>query len=168
MGVWIETRTRARIDSAWCSHTLYGCVDWNSIPHLLGKSLISHTLYGCVDWNSQDMQVVVGNAGHTLYGCVDWNLKKMKKSSSPRVTPCMGVWIETCWLVSTCVTCSSHPVWVCGLKLILTKSIVSESRVTPCMGVWIETPWIESREELEQVTPCMGVWIETTIEILII
>ena len=35
-----------------------------------------------------------------------------------RVTPCMGVWIETQNLVQGQTMSRSHPVWVCGLKLI--------------------------------------------------
>ena len=33
------------------------------------------------------------------------------------VTPCMGVWIETCLHKEKCFFMASHPVWVCGLKL---------------------------------------------------
>ena len=34
------------------------------------------------------------------------------------VTPCMGVWIETGIRMQTSATLRSHPVWVCGLKLV--------------------------------------------------
>ena len=34
-----------------------------------------------------------------------------------KVTPCMGVWIETLVICSPCSSEKSHPVWVCGLKL---------------------------------------------------
>ena len=56
-----------------------------------------------------------------------------------KVTPCVGVWIETK---------GRHKVGILQL-------------VTPCVGVWIET---ENRDEVGQdlnVTPCVGVWIET-------
>ena len=36
----------------------------------------------------------------------------------PLVTPCMGVWIETQGLVLLIKYVLSHPVWVCGLKLV--------------------------------------------------
>ena len=55
-----------------------------------------------------------------------------------QVTPCVGVWIETSFGVDTINYVGSHPAWVCGLKpedVIL----VNESEVTPCVGVWIET-----------------------------
>ena len=35
------------------------------------------------------------------------------------VTPCMGVWIETSKLLQLLGYGRSHPVWVCGLKLLL-------------------------------------------------
>ena len=35
------------------------------------------------------------------------------------VTPCMGVWIETYEWDKDSYTETSHPVWVCGLKLAL-------------------------------------------------
>ena len=34
------------------------------------------------------------------------------------VTPCMGVWIETLCPWIACSSTWSHPVWVCGLKLV--------------------------------------------------
>ena len=34
------------------------------------------------------------------------------------VTPCVGVWIETSdWFTRTVPVNTSHPAWVCGLKL---------------------------------------------------
>ena len=33
----------------------------------------------------------------------------------------------------------SHPVWVCGLKPLVSVYNISATWVTPCMGVWIET-----------------------------
>ena len=75
MGVWIETN--------------YG---YNSY-----KDVESHTLYGCVDWNTLAELTKSETAGHTLYGCVDWNLPVLCLKFGGSVTPCMGVWIETFW-----------------------------------------------------------------------
>ena len=101
--------------------------------------LDSHTLRGCVDWNLSNSGIVVQHSvSHPAWVC---GLKPTKKyptsylflshpawvcglklsPCSPtkplsRVTPCVGVWIETrlmsilVWLVL------SHPAWVCGLK----------------------------------------------------
>ena len=41
-----------------------------------------------------------------------------------KVTPCMGVWIETRKLWTKSTNSSSHPVWVCGLKLFVRSAIV--------------------------------------------
>ena len=77
------------------SHTLYGCVDWNSDKIFIEIILIGHTLYGCVDWNQNHWYIRYPKMGHTLYGCVDWN--KILGIMANKVT-------------------ESHPVWVCGLK----------------------------------------------------
>ena len=81
---------------------------------------------------------------HTLRGCVDWNYFCSPGWCCQLVTPCVGVWIETCWcclsvLGCSCHTlrgcvdwngwcaqcmlplCGSHPAWVCGLKRISNK-----------------------------------------------
>ena len=50
----------------------------------------------------------------------------------------MGVWIETYELRNTLEYGTSHPAWVCGLKL-NGKNIRLMLIVTPCVGVWIET-----------------------------
>ena len=167
------------------SHTLYGCVDWNTASTSLKSYLKRHTLYGCVDWNILIVEAIETKWGHTLYGCVDWNrLRVSKRSSGGWVTPCMGVWIETITMLTS---------WAARV-------------VTPCMGVWIETAsclqyrlqpgghtlygcvdwndfyhnaYIKSRASHPvwvcglkpirwyarcapwTVTPCMGVWIET-------
>ena len=52
------------------------------------------------------------------------------------------VWV--CGLKLLSVSCPfmvylSHPVWVCGLKLSNDSAAQTAYRVTPCMGVWIET-----------------------------
>ncbi len=39
------------------------------------------------------------------------------------VTPCMGVWIETAVVIWLKYFITSHPVWVCGLKLISSTSV---------------------------------------------
>ena len=78
-----------------------------------------------------------------------------------KVTPFVGVWIETgdnlsnyikdkshpswvCGLKHLLyelreILCQSHPSWVCGLKLISHLGNLTSSSVTPFVGVWIET-----------------------------
>ena len=95
-----------------------------------------------------------------------------------KVTPCMGVWIETIYPgeppadrkshpVWVCglkleylhihiILLMSHPVWVCGLKLRVTMKDHTINNVTPCMGVWIETPSMCVRFRLIMSHP---VWV---------
>ena len=57
-----------------------------------------------------------------------------------KVTPCVGVWIETMLSRFPHLPHQSHPAWVCGLKPKRLYSHVQTYAVTPCVGVWIETP----------------------------
>ena len=188
----------------YLGHTLRGCVDWNNLLRTWNEPLKSHpawvcglkhsrdfdfvadgshTLRGCVDWNLIRVAVGIIETRHTLRGCVDWNLAVVADNHFGKVTPCVGVWIET-WF--------PRRLWY-------------DRGVTPCVGVWIETfgqlvyfankrshtlrgcvDWnIISDDGREQiaghtlrgcvdwnnknvrpwlcgvVTPCVGVWIET-------
>ena len=76
------------------------------------------------------------------------------------VTPCVGVWIETCHQEGDDTFPESHPAWVCGLKL-RWALLLLWIRVTPCVGVWIETFITNKYTGARIVTPCVGVWIET-------
>ena len=99
------------------------------------------------------------------------------------VTPCVGVWIETIRQASLCLSDTSHPAWVCGLKQSRNTPQGMMTMVTPCVGVWIETlkislsvssfasshpAWVCGLKlkspffvPTVDVTPCVGVWIET-------
>ena len=120
----------------------------------------SHTLRGCVDWNGKQLNQHLILHCHTLRGCVDWNFTLCNLYYWPRVTPCVGVWIETIM----------HP------------RQTGQGIVTPCVGVWIETysEHIANVQKghtlrgcvdwnweacagyiMDVVTPCVGVWIET-------
>ena len=76
----------------------------------------------------------------------------------------------------------SHPTWVCGLKLYLSRRLLLVIIVTPYVGVWIETrlvgpsfkasqshpTWVCGLKQarvtagtVDDVTPYVGVWIET-------
>ena len=118
VGVWIET-SDVDVEYFINSHTLRGCVDWNVIGNGSLISILCHTLRGCVDWNSQAKVCSFLSLGHTLRGCVDWNNDEVTtcidNQSHPtwvcglkpllsfflrlgKVTPYVGVWIETTWL----------------------------------------------------------------------
>ena len=67
-----------------------------ALPIGILPSIKCHTLRGCVDWNSWDFWRETEASSHTLRGCVDWNFG-LRKGSTKSLT--------------------SHPSWVCGLKL---------------------------------------------------
>ena len=55
------------------------------------------------------------------------------------VTPFVGVWIETPPVEEPLLNLESHPSWVCGLKQQNEWSLNKLMQVTPFVGVWIET-----------------------------
>ena len=118
MGVWIETSPKQDGLSGWRSHPVWVCgLKLRTFAN--DNKTIGHTLYGCVDWNWLICGLISKTAGHTLYGCVDWNRSLARDAPKREVTPCMGVWIETSVTRKSTLTLASHPVWVCGLKLII-------------------------------------------------
>ena len=66
----------------------------------------------------------------------------MSKRSEARVTPHVGVWIETDRVVR----------------------LITEVSVTPHVGVWIETLISMPMHVHYSVTPHVGVWIETNVQ----
>ena len=95
------------------SHPVWVC----GLKHLLNGSIMlldSHTLYGCVDWNTAWGTIVPSLFSHTLYGCVDWNFWAMPKELGVEgVTPCMGVWIETKFGNTLVTSDSGHTLYGC-------------------------------------------------------
>ena len=66
-----------------------------------------------------------------------------------QVTPFMGVWIEIGKPIDLRQQArQSHPLWVCGLKLVLDDLGVQTENVTPFMGVWIEIQKIELQKKI--------------------
>ena len=78
-----------------------------------------------------------------------------------RVTPFVGVWIETMWSWQTWWKKQVTPfvgVWIETASL---KSVRWKTTVTPFVGVWIETRSPFRCYRAYPVTPFVGVWIET-------
>ena len=98
---------------------------------------------------------------HTLRGCVDWNFIDIVKATGTAVTPCVGVWIETCksCIYETDNRCHTLRGCVDWNRRRYAKR--TDREVTPCVGVWIETFGITVPFADFEVTPCVGVWIET-------
>ena len=78
---------------------------------------LSHTLRGCVDWNSPVHQYGYWMGVTPCVGVWIETLANYLSLPQEIVTPCVGVWIETYkqgWQYY--FTWMSHPAWVCGLK----------------------------------------------------
>ena len=160
MGVWIETKL------PWCWFywpNVTPCMGvWIETLHILLHYFqqLSHPVWVC----GLKLNLELPSSSvycHTLYGCVDWNLWLLLIVLVSRVTPCMGVWIETpsCWKRNDTIT--SHTLYGCvdwnrmsstvGWSLIshtlygcvdwnsICSHLCQNTQVTPCMGVWIET-----------------------------
>ena len=108
---------RGANDATTSSHPAWVCGLKHPFRELLNGGT-SHTLRGCVDWNPFKTTSPIAISCHTLRGCVDWNNREIAiRCDRRRVTPCVGVWIET--------NVQAAP--------------VGPLIVTPCVGVWIET-----------------------------
>ena len=117
VGVWIETDNQSQTISynsvtpcvgVWIETCFVGI-----IPSYLYKS---HPAWVCGLKLAYWVYTLQANC-HTLRGCVDWNCSSTVLLRIEKVTPCVGVWIET-WCEVT-----PYPLL----------------EVTPCVGVWIET-----------------------------
>ena len=137
VGVWIETqydiasKSFTKSHPSWVcglkpsslrrkprciGHTLRGCVDWNCCLCTYASACWGHTLRGCVDWNIVSQPNGIAFLSHTLRGCVDWNKVLSMIIKLRKVTPFVGVWIETILSTRKQEIKKSHPSWVCGLK----------------------------------------------------
>ena len=68
----------------------------------------------------------------------------------------MGVWIETLLKVESGDEGTSHPVWVCGLKLYKGKTVII---VTTSHPVWVCGLKQEKSEKKRNFLPSHPVWV---------
>ena len=95
VGVWIETVCRTGHAVLCTSHTLRGCVDWNSTHReVIWIVWVTPCVGVWIETMMADMCWRV-KWSHTLRGCVDWNDLSALYALDVDVTPCVGVWIET-------------------------------------------------------------------------
>ena len=89
-------------------------------------------------------------------------LKRYHGVAAPgRVTPRVGVRIETLNQRPLYSWALSHPAWVCGLKQLSNDQDYKSQVVTPRVGVRIETQFTPGQGLQNAVTPRVGVRIET-------
>ena len=80
------------------------------------------------------------NGSHTLRGCVDWNETLTTDYVINKVTPFVGVWIETATALQKYKEIQSHTLRGCVDWNSLRVAAALSRAVTPFVGVWIETP----------------------------
>ena len=73
----------------------------------------------------------------------------------------MGVWIETLGGKVTAPTDTSHPSWVCGLKLALHHKSEWKQPSHPSWVCGLKQNIFDTKYKQLVVTPFVGVWIET-------
>ena len=123
----------------WC-HTLRGCVDWNTlIDEISVKGLMSHPSWVCGLKPQRGNGIKQKRLSHPSWVCGLKHKRGYILITAIRVTPFVGVWIETLYqrlsvsisghTLRGCVDWNfppflngqkhleSHPSWVCGLKL---------------------------------------------------
>ena len=138
VGVWIETISFAPLDNFVGSHPAWVCGLKHVCLAYFGCQIGSHPAWVC-GLKRRLIEIFTDKGeSHPAWVC---GLKLKKMSITPSrvlshpawvcglkraltggditkesVTPCVGVWIETCtcWILSSVRV--SHPAWVCGLK----------------------------------------------------
>ena len=166
-------------------HTLYGCVDWNTISRTasyfitvtpcmgvwIETSLCAASCAPCCVTPCMGVWIETAlsspptrRAGcHTLYGCVDWNSSATRSSISPATSH--PVWVCGLKLRKNSfspITWQSHPVWVCGLKHVKDYNGHPMHKSHPVWVCGLKPNLLQKTYHNHRVTPCMGVWIETT------
>ena len=91
VGVWIETKSGHTLTYDCGGHTLRGCVDWNNVIGKKRCGVWSHPTWVC--------------------GLKLSNLPLMRMAS--KVTPYVGVWIETPWYLLYLFLPGSHTLRGC-------------------------------------------------------
>ena len=86
--------------------------------------------------------------------CINWSPTYFRK-----VTPCVGVWIET-WFVGrgNNLFFKSHPAWVCGLKHRIASKRGGRFRHTLRGCIWIEalfTRWSSLWKNCKHSASCV-------------
>ena len=94
-------------------HTLRGCVDWNFKRIVPFSSFICHTLRGCVDWNIPWNSQKIDEKSHPAWVCGLKLPGHNYRRQEIRVTPCVGVWIETVCMSMSRISSGSHTLRGC-------------------------------------------------------
>ena len=86
---------------------------------------------------------------HSVVRVFDWVTK---------VTPYVGVWIETFKSWKQCDERAVTPYVGVWIETTITSSFAASTIVTPYVGVWIETSMAQYSAISKMVTPCVGIY----------
>ena len=116
MGVWIETENPFRHQVFVPSHPVWVCGLKHRPAHHRGNPVRSHPVWVCGLKHGGDGRRPGAEESHPVWVCgLKLNIEQMEDEAI-KVTPCMGVWIETASMLHILWNGVSHPIWVCGLK----------------------------------------------------
>ena len=129
MGVWIETAISLVAWKHTQSHPVWVCGSKPLSIYPAESQVVSHPVWVCglkhrYGFYIQNSEEVTPCMGVWIETC-----RSAKRREERDVTPCMGVWIETqTIIISARRIMTSHPVWVCGLKHNFNNLIVCQFR----------------------------------------
>ena len=115
-----------------------------------------------MDWNFFTSAAIRLDNSHTLRGCVDWNT--VNAANLQPVSTSHPSWVCGLKLHRDIVARwrqQSHPSWVCGLKLGDADNDIFQIASHPSWVCGLKQPILNKRKKAAQVTPFVGVWIET-------
>ncbi len=98
------------------SHPAWVCGLKLSQMHPTQSTVMSHPAWVCGLKHSTYAPLTRRYRSHPAWVCGLKQYNSEHQHNSERVTPCVGVWIETQSLLSLFLQTASHPAWVCGLK----------------------------------------------------
>ena len=187
MGVWIETSYARACQSAYKSHPSWVCglkpggiictavAAWSHPSWVCGLKLYSrfvlylisrsHPSWVCGLKLNSSLICVRNNIVTPFVGVWIETSFTFPKRNEFGVTPFVGVWIETNAKVRLFSDITSHPSWVCGLKLIVSIHlfhVMLRHTLRGCVDWNLSLP--RRMASSRQVTPFVGVWIETRIQ----
>ena len=132
VGVWIETYKKKKNFPKNLVTPFVGVWIETRLSQRCPLSEGCHTLRGCVDWNYYREYRKSSRAGHTLRGCVDWNfLTSIKFFTLHTSHPSWVCGLKLAIVARSWALLMSHPSWVCGLKQIQGEGTAHHSKSHP-------------------------------------
>ena len=124
MGVWIETRVGTSMD---LELEVTPCVGvWIETGNTMSRRIadrLSHPAWVCGLKLTYSFGLNFDWLSHPAWVCGLKRKLVQRFALLQKVTPCVGVWIETTRYHGISKKMMSHPAWVCGLKPLSDRGI---------------------------------------------